>query len=94
MSEGLSGGEWSNGPGDTYGAHRHAYDKVLIARTGSITFHLTELGRDIELRAGERLDLPAQTLHGATVGVKGVVCFESHLPAGSLASEPVHGSNA
>jgi quercetin dioxygenase-like cupin family protein len=88
-AEGLEASAWGNGPGDVYGAHRHAYDKVLVAATGSIIFHLTELGRDVELRAGERLELPAGTLHGATVGSDGVQCLEAHLPAGSLA-EPRH----
>ena len=89
MSSDSPAARWSNGPHETYAAHRHGYDKVLVARAGSITFHLTELGRDVELHAGERLELPAQTLHGATVGPEGVVCFESHLPAGSLAPDPV-----
>ncbi len=39
-AEGLSAGSWSNAPGDTYGAHSHSYDKVLVAAAGSITFHL------------------------------------------------------
>ncbi len=88
--EGLTASEWSNGPRETYAPHRHAYDKVLVARTGSIIFHLTELGRDVELRVGERLQLPAQTLHGATVGPQGVVCLEAHLPGGSLGPKPLH----
>lgn len=83
-AEGLAAGSWSNAPGDTYAAHRHGYDKVLVAAAGSITFHLAELGRDVTLAAGERLELPAGTLHGATVGSAGVRCLEAHLPAGSL----------
>ena len=73
---------------DTYGEHRHAYDKVLVAAAGSITFHLPELRRDVTLVAGDRLDLPAQTLHGADVGPQGVTCLEAHLPAGSLGADP------
>jgi len=88
--EGLSASVWGNGPGDRYGEHRHAYDKVLVAAAGSIVFHLSELGRDVELRAGERLELPAQTLHGATVGREGVTCLEAHLPTGTLGREPRH----
>ena len=30
-AEGLSAARWSNGPGDAYQAHRHGYDKVLVA---------------------------------------------------------------
>ncbi|MEX2546621.1 MAG: cupin [Chloroflexota bacterium] len=89
-SEGLMASEWRNGPAEMYAEHRHGYDKVLVARAGSITFRLAELGREIELRSGERLELPAETLHDATVGPQGVVCLEAHLPAGSLAPAPVH----
>ena len=85
-AEGLSASAWGNAPGDTYGAHHHAYDKVVVAATGSITFHLTELDRDVVLDAGQRLELPAGTMHGATVGSAGVRCLEAHLPAGSLPS--------
>ena len=38
-----------------------------------------------ELVAGDRLELPANTAHVANVGPDGVVCLESHLPAGTLA---------
>ena len=89
-SEGLDAGGWGNGPGDTYAAHRHGYDKVLVATSGSITFHLVDVGRDVTLDAGERLELPAGTTHAATVGPAGVQCLEAHLPAGSLPADPRH----
>jgi len=34
------------------------------------------------------LELPAGTVHGATVGPSGVHCLEAHLPARSLGGEP------
>lgn len=83
-SEGLSAGGWSNGPGDRYGAHEHAYDKVLVVEQGSITFGLPGLGESYHLSEGDRLDLPAGTAHNAVVGPKGVTCLEAHLTAGSL----------
>jgi len=82
--------EWGNAPGVVYGGHKHDYDKVLVAASGSITFHLTELDRDVTLREGERLELPAGTIHAATVGHDGVRCLEAHLPAGSLPQSPRH----
>jgi len=91
-SEGLSASAWDNGAGDRYADHRHDYDKVLVAATGSITLHLSELGRDVVLSEGDRLELPAGTLHGATVGSAGVTCLEAHLPAGSLPAEPLRRS--
>jgi quercetin dioxygenase-like cupin family protein len=83
-AEGLQPSNWGNGPGDQYGEHAHDYDKVLVATSGSIVFHLTETGRDVELREGQRLELPARTRHAASVGPNGVSCLEAHLPAGSL----------
>ena len=89
-AEGLTASAWGNGPFDRYAAHRHDYDKVLVAAAGAITFHLLELGRDVLLSAGDRLDLPAGTLHGADVGPDGVTCLEAHLGAGSLGPLPEH----
>ncbi len=45
---------------------------------GSITFGLPEAGRWLLLKAGDRLDLPAGTLHEARVGPQGVLCLEAH----------------
>jgi quercetin dioxygenase-like cupin family protein len=76
--EGLSPYSWSNGPHDVYSAHTHSYDKVIYVVRGSITFGLPELGRQLMLKAGDRLDLPAGTVHDAVVGSQGVVCLEGH----------------
>jgi quercetin dioxygenase-like cupin family protein len=83
-AEGLDPGAWSNGPGDRYGAHEHGYDKVLVCERGSIRFGLPDRGETVELRVGDRLDLPAGTRHDAHVGTDGVTCLEAHLPAGRL----------
>jgi quercetin dioxygenase-like cupin family protein len=86
----MAASSWGNAPGDRYAAHSHGYDKVLVATSGSITFHLVDMTQDIVLGAGERLDLPAGTTHGATVGAAGVTCLEAHLPAGTLPSSLRH----
>jgi quercetin dioxygenase-like cupin family protein len=85
-AEGLDAGSWSNGPGDRYGAHDHAYDKVLVVAGGSIRFGLPDLDRTVELGVGDRLDLPAGTRHDAVVGGSGVNCLEAHVPAGTFAA--------
>ena len=85
-AEGLEPGSWSNGPNDRYGAHDHAFDKVLVVASGSIRFGLPDLGRSIELTAGDRLDLPARTRHDAIVGGSGVTCLEAHVHAGTFAA--------
>lgn len=76
--EGLSPHSWSNGPHDVYAAHSHSYDKVIYVVQGSITFGLPALGQQLTLKAGDRLDLPAQVVHDAQVGAQGVVCLEAH----------------
>ena len=92
--EGLEPSPWGNGPGLVYGAHAHAYDKVLVVVAGSIVFTLDGGAgaaggrRQVELRAGDRLDLPAGTRHAALVGPDGVRCLEAHLPAGALGPRP------
>jgi quercetin dioxygenase-like cupin family protein len=65
---------WSNGPGDSYAHHSHSYEKVLYCVRGSITFHVEQ--GDLELEAGDRMVLPAGTVHSADVGMEGVTCIE------------------
>jgi quercetin dioxygenase-like cupin family protein len=66
---------WSNGPGDRYERHVHAYNKLLYCTRGSIDFILGD-GRTLTLRAGDRMLLPAGTPHGALVGPEGCACVE------------------
>ena len=67
---------WSNGPGDTYAPHSHDYEKVLYCVSGSITFVIDGTNRRLELRAGDRMVLPAGTVHSAAVGPGGCTCIE------------------
>jgi len=76
--EGLNPYLWSNGPYDVYSAHTHSYNKVIYVVQGSITFGLPGLGKQFTLKTGDRLDLPAGTVHDAHVGPQGVVCLEAH----------------
>jgi quercetin dioxygenase-like cupin family protein len=66
---------WSNGPGDRYEEHAHAYHKLLYCTRGSIDFALGD-GRTLMLRPGDRMVLPAGTPHGARVGPEGCACVE------------------
>ena len=76
---GLSAYQWSNGPGDTYGAHSHPYHKVIYVVQGSIRFGLPESGDVVTLHTGDRLELPPGVSHDAVVGDGGVICLEAHL---------------
>ncbi|HEX9095533.1 MAG TPA: cupin domain-containing protein [Candidatus Dormibacteraeota bacterium] len=66
---------WSNGPGAVYAVHDHPYRKILYVAQGSIEF-TPEGAPPVEMRSGDRLELPPRTRHGAVVGPRGVVCWE------------------
>ena len=74
----LNAYKWSNGPHVRYAEHTHHYHKVIYCVQGSIRFTLPDTERQIRLIQGDRLDLPAHTLHGAIVGAAGVTCLEGH----------------
>lgn len=69
---------WSNGPGDTYAAHDHAYTKLLVCAEGSITFLVGVESIAVELEAGDGFVLPPGTRHAAVVGPRGCTCVEGH----------------
>lgn len=77
-AEGMAPYTWGNPPGDVYPSHRHGYHKVVLCLSGSIAFELLATGESVELRPGDRLELPAGVEHSATVGPDGVVCLEAH----------------
>ena len=58
--------------------HARSEDYQDVNVQGSITFGLPDLGDQVTLHAGDRLDLPAGVVHNAIVGSNGVVCFEAH----------------
>jgi uncharacterized protein YjlB len=77
--EGLRPYAWSNEAFEQYAAHSHAYDKVIYVVRGSIRFGLPADGRSLLITAGDRLELPAGTVHDAAVGDAGVGCLEAHV---------------
>ena len=70
--------EWSNKPLDVYFAHSHTYHKSIYVVAGAITFNLPKDGLSFTLTVGDRLDLPAGTIHEAVISTLGVTCFEVH----------------
>ena len=69
---------WSNNPNDLYAPHVHTYNKIIYVVRGSITFILPERDQKLMLHPGDRLELPAKTVHSAVISSKGVTCFEVH----------------
>jgi len=78
-AEDLRGYIWSNRPLDEYAAHTHSFGKIVYVLAGSIVWLLPETGQKVETFAGDRIDLPRETMHAAQVGADGVVCFEAHV---------------
>jgi uncharacterized protein YjlB len=83
-AEGFVPSGWSNGPQDRYAAHEHGYDKVIVVAAGSIRFGLPGSGAGEDLATGDRLELPAGTVHDAVVGPDGVSCLEAHVVPGTF----------
>jgi uncharacterized protein YjlB len=82
QEEGLNPYAWSNGPGDQYAVHSHAYEKVLYCVRGSIRFILPDHPEvehmvAIDLSPGDCMILPAGVRHSAQVGPQGVTCLEA-----------------
>lgn len=73
-AQGVEPYAWSNGPGDRYASHAHAYTKLLMCAAGSIAFSIGETR--VELRPGDRFVLPPGVVHAADVGPAGVTCLE------------------
>lgn len=83
-SEGLHPTVMSEMPGAKYDTHNHAQAEIrwLVKGTMTLGVKLTELeGKpvpegmewlELELEAGDRVDLPAETDHWALVGPQGV----------------------
>ena len=74
--EGVEPRAWSDGPGDRYGVHSHAFTKVLMCAAGSITFLVGPDATPVELLPGDGFILPAGTPHAAVVGATGCTCLE------------------
>lgn len=70
---------WSNAPEDVYASHTHGYHKVICVVKGSIRFDFPTRHETLNLKAGDRLDLPAGIRHSAIVGPEGVICLEAHI---------------
>jgi hypothetical protein len=77
--QGLHPVSWSNGPNDTYSPRKHKYLRIIYVARGSITFIMPILNMRLELKVGDRLELPAGTVHRVEIGKEGVVCVEGHI---------------
>lgn len=75
-AEGVEPHAWSNGPGERYAVHSHAYSKLLVCAAGSVTFLVGPDATPVELRPGDGFILPPGVAHAAVVGPAGCTCLE------------------
>jgi quercetin dioxygenase-like cupin family protein len=68
--EGFEVFRWHDLAGSDYQPHSHDHDESLWAVEGEMTFGAA--GRELQLRAGDRLMLPKGTIHTARAGTAGV----------------------
>ncbi|MBI4165478.1 MAG: cupin domain-containing protein [Acidobacteria bacterium] len=64
---------WQDGPGAYYPEHRHPTVTAHIVLDGEVT--VTSEGRTLTYYAGDRFDVPAETIHSAKMGPKGCRYF-------------------
>ncbi len=62
-SEGLESELYSDLPGTKYGRHKHPFDDFLVIVAGKMKL-ITDTG-EWTMKPGDRLDIPANTLHAA-----------------------------
>ena len=60
---------WQDGPGAYYPEHTHSTVTAHVVLEGEVT--VISEGKTQTYRDGDRIDIPAQTLHAATMGPKG-----------------------
>ena len=63
--EGYESFRWYDVPGACYPKHRHEYDECIWVLKGEMSFAVGD--RDIHLKAGDRMYLPARTPHTSKV---------------------------
>jgi quercetin dioxygenase-like cupin family protein len=68
--EGFNVFRWRDEAGVSYEPHSHEHDESLWVIDGELVF--SSGGRDLRLRAGDRLMLPRGTVHAARAGATGV----------------------
>ena len=68
-ADGFDAFSWTDGADADYPPHDHPHDESLWVVRGEITFVVD--GEALALRPGDRLMLPAGTVHAARVGPQG-----------------------
>ena len=78
-AEGLRPYMWINGANHRYAVRTHGYHKVLYVIEGALNITLPDSNQQIDLRSGDRIDIPPGVRHGTLIGKNGVKCVEASL---------------
>lgn len=64
-AEGLEWAEFADAPGTKWGRHKHDFDDFVVIVTGQMKLGIGH--HEWTLTAGDRIDLPAHTVHWAEI---------------------------
>ncbi len=72
-AEGYQAVKWASDPNQVYMAHAHIYSELLWLVEGTLTVVLPADRRMLELNPGDRVEVPAGTLHATQAGPEGAI---------------------
>ncbi len=72
-ADGYQAVKWASEPNQAYLAHAHIYTEVLWLIEGELTVGLPAEGRLLQLSPGDRIVIPAGTLHASEAGPEGAL---------------------
>lgn len=70
---------WDGKPNQRQAVHSHNTDTVLYVVEGWLEIHLPDHNLQVQLRPGDRIDIPATIRHSTIVGNHGVKCAEANV---------------
>ena len=77
--EGLRPYAWTQGPNCRHAARSHGYSKVLYCVEGSLEVILPDINQRVQLRPGDRVELPRGVRYAAVFGSNGARCVEGEV---------------
>jgi quercetin dioxygenase-like cupin family protein len=77
-ADGFSAWAWTDAPGAVYRPHTHDHDESLWVVAGEISFMIDDATH--RLGPGDRLQLPAGTVHAAEAGPEGATYLVGERP--------------
>ncbi|MCL4252306.1 MAG: cupin domain-containing protein [Anaerolineae bacterium] len=70
---------WDAKPNQRQAVHSHNTQTVLYVVSGLLEIHLPDDNLQVQLRSGDRIDIPANIRHSTIVGKNGARCAEANV---------------